>query len=214
MQKPRAREPAGPAQPVRARILGAAFAAFTEQGYAGTTTLDIATRAKVSKRDLYANFGSKEAMLLACIKSRTERMRLPADRPAPRNRASLAASLTQFGATLLREGSHPLVVAMLRLAVAEATRAPEVAQALEASGRGATRRALAELLAGAQAERLIGAGEPSNMAAQFLALLWGDLMLNLLLGLAAAPGPADIAERAENAAAAFLRLHPAPPRRR
>ncbi|HVH74409.1 MAG TPA: TetR/AcrR family transcriptional regulator [Stellaceae bacterium] len=210
MQKPRTREPAGPAQPVRARILGAAFAAFTEQGYAGTTTLDIATRAKVSKRDLYANFGNKEAMLLACIESRTERMRLPADRPAPHDREGLAASLTQFGATLLREGSHPFVVAMFRLAVAEATRAPEVAHTLEESGRGATRRALAELLAGAQAARLIGAGEPSDMAAQFLPLLWGDLLLNLLLGLAAAPGPADIAKRAENAAAAFLRLYPAP----
>ena len=31
---------------VRDRILGAAFKAFTENGYAGTTTLDIATRAR------------------------------------------------------------------------------------------------------------------------------------------------------------------------
>jgi AcrR family transcriptional regulator len=37
--------------------------AFTEDGYAGTSTLDIATRAKVSKRDLDANFASKHAAL-------------------------------------------------------------------------------------------------------------------------------------------------------
>ena len=36
------------------RIIGAAFEAFVENGYAGTTTLEIATRAKVSKRDLRA----------------------------------------------------------------------------------------------------------------------------------------------------------------
>src|SRR5436305_11813211 len=41
--------------PVKERILGAAFKAFSEDGYADTSTLDIATRAKVSKRDLYAN---------------------------------------------------------------------------------------------------------------------------------------------------------------
>jgi AcrR family transcriptional regulator len=46
------------ANPMRERILRAAFLAFMEDGYAGTSTLDIATRAKVSKRDLYANFGS------------------------------------------------------------------------------------------------------------------------------------------------------------
>ncbi len=63
------------------RILGAAFKAFTEDGYAGTSTLDIATRAKISKRDLYANFGSKHAVLVACIMSRAERMR-PAAGPA------------------------------------------------------------------------------------------------------------------------------------
>ena len=72
------------------RILGAAFKAFTEDGYAGTSTLDIATRAKVSKRDLYANFGSKHAVLVACIKSRADRMRLPPDLPTPRSRQMLA----------------------------------------------------------------------------------------------------------------------------
>jgi AcrR family transcriptional regulator len=50
---------------VHERILDAAFQAFTEDGYAGTSTLDIATRAKVSKRDLYANFASKHAVLVA-----------------------------------------------------------------------------------------------------------------------------------------------------
>ena len=54
------------------RILGAAFQAFTEGGYAGTSTLDIATRAKVSKRDLDANFASKHAVLVACIQSHAE----------------------------------------------------------------------------------------------------------------------------------------------
>ena len=50
--------------PVQERILGAAFKAFTQDGYAGTSTLDIATRAKISKRDLYAN--SSTAICVCC----------------------------------------------------------------------------------------------------------------------------------------------------
>jgi AcrR family transcriptional regulator len=34
---------------MRDRVLGAAFSAFMERGYEGASTLDIATRAKVSK---------------------------------------------------------------------------------------------------------------------------------------------------------------------
>src|SRR5215469_8391229 len=39
---------------VRERILEAAFAAFMKSGYAAASTLEIATRARVSKRELYA----------------------------------------------------------------------------------------------------------------------------------------------------------------
>src|SRR5215468_10633761 len=93
------------------RILGAAFRAFMEEGYAGTSTLDIATRAKVSKRDLYAQFDSKQEMLVACIKSRAERMRLAPDLPTPQTRQMLAATLNAFAANLVRETSDPDVIA-------------------------------------------------------------------------------------------------------
>src|ERR1700752_1199815 len=150
--------------PMQERILGAAFRAFTEDGYAETSTLDIAKRAKISKRDLYANFGSKHAVLVACIKSRADRMRMPPDLPAPRTRQMLAATLTAFATNLVRETSHPSVIATFRLAIAEATRAPEIAQALDSTGRDAARGTLAELLASAQSKGLIGAGEPAEMA--------------------------------------------------
>ena len=38
--------------PMRQRILEAAFSAFMERGFAETSTLEIATRAKASKREL------------------------------------------------------------------------------------------------------------------------------------------------------------------
>ena len=69
--------------PARQRILDAAFSAFMEQGFAATSTLEIATRARVSKRELYALVGSKQEMLAACISERANRLRMPADLPAP-----------------------------------------------------------------------------------------------------------------------------------
>ena len=196
--------------PMQERILGAAFRAFTQDGYAGTSTLDIATRAKISKRDLYANFSSKHAVLVACIINRADRMRLPPDLPPPQSRQMLASTLTSFASNLVCEVSHPAVIATFRLAIAEATRSPEIAQALDVAGRDATRGALAELLANAQSNGLIGSGEPIEMATQYLGLLWEGLMVGLLLGVAATPKPAEAERRATKATAAFMQLHPDP----
>src|SRR5260370_34944739 len=67
---------------VRERILEAAFAAFMKSGYAMASTLDIATRARVSKRELYALVGNKQEMLIACIGKRARRLDVAPTRPA------------------------------------------------------------------------------------------------------------------------------------
>jgi len=190
----------------RQRILGAALQAFTEHGYAGTSTLHIATRAKVSKRDLYAHFASKQAALVDCIRARSEQMRLPSALPLPRTRKALLTTLATFASQVLVETSHPTVMAMFRLAISEAVHAPEVAQALE-ERRMANRRTLSALFVGCQSAGLMPAGDTAEMASQYLSLVWGDLMLGLLLGVATRPGRAEIERRATEATAAFLQLH-------
>jgi AcrR family transcriptional regulator len=193
----------------RERILKAAMAAFVEHGYAAASTLEIATRARVSKRELYALVGNKQQMLIAAISERAKRLDVPADLPEVRDRESLAQALTSFGTTLVREVSDPVVTAVFRLAIAEAVRAPEVAHALNAVGREATRTALRTIMARAQTAGLL-MGRPAELAEQFNGLLWGDLMVSLLLGVAQRPSPRAIAQRAREAAAAFLRLHASP----
>jgi len=206
MKKTASLDPAlGAEKPSCARIIGAAFQAFMEKGYAGTSTLEIATRAKISKRDLYANFPNKRAILLACIASRAARMRLPPDLTAPRSRDMVISILTRFGATVVREVCQPEVIAMFRLAISEAERSPEVAETLNAS-RSVNRDALAELLAEAQAAGILRGGDPRRMMGRFFALLWGDLMVGRLLGVTAPPEPAEIDRRAHEAAEALLKL--------
>ena len=179
----------------RKRILGAALSAFMEAGYAQTSTLEIATRARVSKRELYALFGNKEAMLVACITERAQRLKAPADLPELRDREILTKVLAAFGTRLLTETTDPVVVAVFRLAISETVHAPKVAQALDTIARKPTRDALRTIMATAKSAGLL-AGDPDAMAEKFLGLLWGDLMTGLLLQVADRPSTAEIARRA------------------
>jgi len=194
---------------VRERILEAAFAAFMKSGYAKASMLEIATRARVSKRELYALVGNKQEMLIACISERAKRFDVPADLPVLRDRESLAQVLASFGAKLVREASDPTVIAVFRLAISEVIHAPEVARALDSIARETSRAALRKIMARAQASGLL-MGHPAELANQFAGLLWRDLQINLLLGVAERPNPREIARRARDAATAFLQLHPLP----
>jgi len=194
---------------VRERILSAAFEAFQERGYAATSTLEIATRARVSKRELYALVGNKQKMLIAAIGERAQRLQAPADMPKLRDRATLAQVLTAFGTQFVREVSDPDVVAVFRLAIAEAVQAPEVARTLDSLGRETSRAALRQIMSESRAAGLVD-GRPTELAEQFAGLLWRDLMISLLLGVAQRPNLRAIEARARDAAEAFLRLHPIP----
>lgn len=193
----------------RERILEAAFAAFMKNGYAATSTLDIATRARVSKRELYARVGNKQEILIACIGTRATRLKVPADLPVPHDRETLAQVLASFGTQLVREITDPTVITVFRLAIADAVRTPEVAQALDSIGRETSRAALRQIMSQAQASGLVE-GRPAELAEQFGGLLWGNLMVSLLLGVAERPSSREVAARARDATAAFLQLHPLP----
>ena len=207
-----------PARPVakgadsstRERVLAAAFAVFRKRGFSDASTLEIATRAQVSKRDLYALFGSKHAMLTACIKERAGRMRQPLELAAaiPNSREAVAATLVELGTSILRVVSHPDVLAVHRLAIAESDRAPAVARTLDSNGREANHAALSAWLASVQALGLVGAGDPAAMAADFLAMLWGGLLIQLLLRVCDAPTPTEMESRARAATEALLKLYP------
>ena len=194
-------------RPVRSRILEAAFSAFMERGFAETSTLEIATRARASKRELYAEFGSKQDMLVACIRQRAERLKLPVDLPEITDRATLQRALVAFGTRLLSEVSDPAVVTAFRLAISEAARAPEIAKTLNDVAIAASREALREIMRRAIDARLLGGGAP-EMAEHFFGLLWGSRMLGLLLNTAEPPSPKEAAARAERAASAFLLAYP------
>ena len=194
-------------EPRRRSILEAAYHVLVERGYAGASTLEIATRARVSKRELYAEFGSKSGILRALIAATAARMQLPLATAEILDRDDLAAALESYGTTALGELTSPHVVAINRLAVAEAGRSSEMGDILEDTGREPNRKALIDLLAKAQAAGVLGPGEPAAIAGEYFSLLMGDLMYRLLLGVVPRPEPKEISKRARAATQLILALH-------
>ncbi len=192
----------------RSRIIDATFHVLMEHGYGGASTREIARRARVSKRELYALFNSKDGILAAMIASRAGRMCEPLTFPAVGDRAGLTRVLTLFGVSFLTEASSPAVIALFRLAIAEAERAPGLARRLHEDGRGPIFASLVDFLARAAASGLIAGAKPDAMAGRFFALLWGDLQISLLLRLVEPLQPDQIAGRAKSAVAALLSLYP------
>src|SRR5258707_2746661 len=93
-------------------ILEAAYAVLLERGYAGASTIEIARRARVSKRELYAEFGNKSGLLRALIAATAARMQLPLAAAEVRDRADLADALTAYGTMALAELTSPHVIAI------------------------------------------------------------------------------------------------------
>jgi AcrR family transcriptional regulator len=185
----------------RDRVLKAAFTLFREQGFSSTSMLQIVTRARVSKRDLYALFNNKHAVLAACIRERAQQMRRPLDTtiPVPQTRDAMAALLVELGVSILKTVCHPDVLTVFRLAIAESDRAPEVARTLDGSGREANRKALTLLVRKAQTRGLLLSGEPAALADRYLNVLWGDLLVRLLMRVREAPTGREIETRARAA---------------
>jgi AcrR family transcriptional regulator len=196
------------ASAIRERVLKAASTLFRENGFSSTSMLEIATRARVSKRDLCALFNNKHAVLAACISERAEQMRRPLDTtaPEPQTQDALATLLVEFGVSILKTVCQPEVLTVYRLAIAESDRAPGIARTLDSRGREANQKALAELVGKAQARGLVRAGDPGALAARYAAVLWGDLMIRLLMRVREAPNEREIEVRARAATETLMAL--------
>lgn len=188
-------------------IVGAAFSVLMERGYAGTSTLEIARRARVSKRELYAEFGSKSGILEAVVAATAVRMQVPLAGANINDRDSLAAALAAYGTASLSELTSPHVVAINRLAAAEAGRSRDLGEILDREGRESNRKALIALMDKAQAAGVLGSGDPELMAGQYFSLLFGDTLLRLMLGVAKRPTAKEIGRRAALATDTVLRLY-------
>lgn len=202
-----AAEPAEiPGDPRSAAIQRAAFEAFVAHGVSGATTDEIARRARVSKREIYRLFGSKEALFAALVRERAAEMRRVLALAAPEEPASALETLERFGKEFLALLTAPTTTAVCRLAVGEAARLPELGRELDALGRGTVWAALRAWLAEAARRGVLPVPDVDRAAGSFMALLMADLPVRLMLGAVSAPTAEEVAGRAALARAGFARL--------
>lgn len=190
----------------RDAILEAAGGLFVSQGFAATTTLAVARAARVSKRDLYRSFPTKQALLDALVRRYSQALTLSADLPRPASRAELFGILEGFGRRFLAGYLDPRRIAYLRLAIVEAPRNPALGQALQANGVAPVSASVRRFLAGAVADGLIAAADEEIVFETFFLMLIGGWPLGLLLGTRQSPDVATIARQAAEAVAVVRRL--------
>jgi AcrR family transcriptional regulator len=165
----------------RDAILKAAGNVFRNKGFQRATTLDIAKAAGVSKRDLYAAFPSKDALLTAMITSGVTTMTLPISLEPAADRAAFYAALQVFGKSLLGQLLSPETLSLYRMAIAEAPSSPALGKALIDAGAGATTTLVSSYVQKAEAAGLVHFARHDMAIGTFFFVLLGDQRLAALL---------------------------------
>lgn len=195
----------------RKAILEAAGAVFFERGFEAATTLEIAKRARTSKRALYDLFGSKDVLLAALIRESSKQMEAPLELRAPQSRDALLETLRQFGRRFLEQLFHPHRTAMYRLAIAEMFRSGKVARGLEDAGRRPVVAALQRMLVVAGENGLLRPADVELLTTAFFGILIGGIHMQVLLGLEEAAVRDTIQQRVDQAVEVLGRLTAPPP---
>jgi len=175
---------------VEERILDAAQRVFLARGLEGASVDEIAEAAHAGKPSIYARFPHKEAIFIAVmermVRRRTEavvaaRLSIEAD-------VAIEERLAGFAALLLRSALVEETVALVRAAIAEARRFPDLASSvhrmLRERGDDEVGRLLAELAAAGQLPRA-AALSPERVTAtagRFIGLVILPLMMRALFG--------------------------------
>jgi AcrR family transcriptional regulator len=187
-------------------ILRAAAMLFFEKGYEATTTRDIATLAKTSKRTVYAEFPSKEMILRALISGSTAEITEAIDLELPATREDLLATLRAFAGHFLRLVLEQRRLSMTRLAIAESLRSPEIGKEIESLGRHKVSASVERVLRHAAAQGLMHGRDIELMMNAYFYVLLGNLQIGILLGTEPPPSKATLAKRVDIAMRIVERL--------
>lgn len=185
-------------------IVQAAREVFLEQGYDASSTDLIARTAGVSKATLYAHFESKEALLLALVEDELRRLEAhgPFWEPEP-GPLDVEATLRRIGERFTGFFLSGEGFGLHRLMVAQAPRFPEVGRFFYEAGPKKLHAQVAAFLDAAVAQDLLVIPDVDLAATQFLALVRGELPLNLSLSLGA-PSKKEVNALVEGGLRVFL----------
>src|SRR5258708_19146254 len=139
---------------VDARILDAAQRLFLERGLGSTSVDEIASLARAGKPSIYCRFPSKETLFTAVVMRGLLASIEHFESDAPTG-ASVEERLESAGVSILKWVLVSETIGMIRLAIAEARRFPDLASRVNRLGRECAEEAVVRLLGeAAQSDKL------------------------------------------------------------
>lgn len=182
-------------------ILGAAFHVFADKGFHGATMLDIATRARASKKTLYARFTDKAALFRALI-AWGIRQNLP--EVIPPDDGNPERALERHARAVLSAMFRPESLGLVRIVSAEAVRFPEIGRVFDEMVRQSSVAILDALADRLTKTKRATIRDKSQFGEDFIALVRGDIYFRVLTGAVAVPSDSETRRQATHAVRILL----------
>ncbi len=171
---------------VEERILDAAKTVFLANGFEGASVDEIAQTARAGKPTIYARFPSKAALFAAVIGRQAAR-NTQYENLVPQGR-SFRSRLVNLGVTLIERAFEDETIGLMRTAIAENPRFPDLTLEIQASARQRATLNVGHVLGElARAEGLAGKGafaaeRIEDTARIFIDLVVFSMLMRALLG--------------------------------
>ncbi|WP_428697495.1 TetR/AcrR family transcriptional regulator [Stappia sp.] len=185
------------------QIEQAAYEVLEEKGYAGTTMLAIARKARASNETLYNWYGDKRKLFTALVARNAREVEMLLGERITAGGSPLE-TLALLGPRLLRLLTGTRAVALNRAAAADAS--GELGAALAQAGRETVAPLIGTVLERARTAGLLVFDETAEATDLYVSLLVGDLQIRRVIGRMAEPDDAWCQTRAELALARLRRL--------
>jgi AcrR family transcriptional regulator len=190
---------------VEERILDAAAKVFLDRGFEGASVDEIADVAHAGKPTIYARFPGKEALFTAVMARNVREITRSFESIAPTG-ATIEERLASIGIGILRKVLMAKTIELIRAAVAEARRFPDVAASVSRMGRERTAEVVAQLLGElAESDKLPSfAADRQATANHFIQLILLPMLMRALFGEPLTALRAEIAPHVARTVAFFL----------
>lgn len=185
------------------QIETAAYALLEDKGYAGTSMIAIARKARASNETLYNWYGDKHGLFKALVARNAAEVKalLEAELAA---KIDPIATLALLGPKLLSLLLGDRAIALNRAAAADPS--GELGDAISLAGRETVLPLIMEVLDRARQTGQLAFDQPHEAAALYMNLLVGDLQIRRVIGRVAAPDAGFCAHRAAQAIRHLSRL--------
>lgn len=186
----------------RSHYLDVALRLFTEHGFNGVSVDQVVAEAGGSKATLYRYFSSKRDLFDAIIGD-IGAASLPAEVDAELRALDLDEGLRQLGQRVAAAALSDRTIVLMRLAIGEAQRFPELGQVLFERGPALSYELFRRLISPRVDAGELDIDDLDIAAEQFIGGIVGHQQMRMALGVST-PTKAEIDARIESAIHAFL----------